>query len=336
MVRLLAIETSCDETAVAIVEDKSKILANVLASQIDFHKKYGGVVPEIASRKHLELLPYLLEEALLISKLDLKNIDVVAVTKGPGLVGALLVGISFAKSLAYSLKKPLIGVNHLIGHISAVFLSYPDLKPPLVLLLVSGGHTQIIYMDERMEMKTLGRTRDDAAGEAFDKVARILELNYPGGPEIDKLARNGNPNTYHFPRALMNKDSYDFSFSGLKTSIKYFLKDNKDAKKEDIAASFQEAIVDVLLFKTFKAAKEYGVQRIALVGGVAANSRLRERAFELAKEKRIELYIPDLKYCTDNAAMIARAAWMKYEKGEFDDLSLNAIPYLNLDDNSWF
>ena len=336
MVRLLAIETSCDETAVAIVEDKSKILANVLASQIDFHKKYGGVVPEIASRKHLELLPYLLEEALLISKLDLKNIDVVAVTKGPGLVGALLVGISFAKSLAYSLKKPLIGVNHLIGHISAVFLSYPDLKPPLVLLLVSGGHTQIIYMDERMKMKILGRTRDDAAGEAFDKVARLLELNYPGGPEIDKLARNGNPNTYHFPRALMNKDNYDFSFSGLKTSIKYFLKDNKDAKKEDIAASFQEAIVDVLLFKTFKAAKEYGVQRIALVGGVAANSRLRERAFELAKEKRIELYIPDLKYCTDNAAMIARAAWMKYEKGEFDDLSLNAIPYLNLDDNSWF
>ncbi|HEW92663.1 MAG TPA: tRNA (adenosine(37)-N6)-threonylcarbamoyltransferase complex transferase subunit TsaD [Thermotogaceae bacterium] len=336
MVRLLAIETSCDETAVAIVEDKSKILANVLASQIDFHKKYGGVVPEIASRKHLELLPYLLEEALLISKLDLKNIDVVAVTKGPGLVGALLVGISFAKSLAYSLKKPLIGVNHLIGHISAVFLSYPDLKPPLVLLLVSGGHTQIIYMDERMKMKILGRTRDDAAGEAFDKVARLLELNYPGGPEIDKLARNGNPNTYHFPRALMNKDNYDFSFSGLKTSIKYFLRDNKDAKKEDIAASFQEAIVDVLLFKTFKAAKEYGVQRIALVGGVAANSRLRERAFELAKEKRIELYIPDLKYCTDNAAMIARAAWMKYEKGEFDDLSLNAIPYLNLDDNSWF
>ena len=187
-----------------------------------------------------------------------------------------------------------------------------------------------------MKMKILGRTRDDAAGEAFDKVARLLELNYPGGPEIDKLARNGNPNTYHFPRALMNKDNYDFSFSGLKTSIKYFLKDNKDARKEDIAASFQEAIVDVLLFKTFKAAKEYGVQRIALVGGVAANSRLRERAFELAKEKRIELYIPDLKYCTDNAAMIARAAWMKYEKGEFDDLSLNAIPYLNLDDNSWF
>jgi len=331
MAKLLAIETSCDETAIAILEDGKKIKANVLTSQIDFHRKYGGVVPEIASRKHLELLPYLLEDALLTSNTDLKDIDVIAVTKGPGLVGALLVGISFAKSLAYTLKKPLIGVNHLAGHIFAVFLSYPNLRPPLIFLLVSGGHTQIIRMNEKMEMSILGKTRDDAAGEAFDKVARILGLNYPGGPEIDRLSRKGNPNAYFFPRALLDENNYDFSFSGLKTSVKYFLKDQKDFRKEDVAASFQEAVVDVLLFKTFKAAEEYNISKVALVGGVAANTRLRKKAKEISSKKMIELYIPDLEFCTDNAAMIAKAGWLKYEKGEFDDLSLNAIPYLNLE-----
>jgi N6-L-threonylcarbamoyladenine synthase len=330
MARLLAIETSCDETAIAILEDKDRIIANVLASQIEFHKKYGGVVPEIASRKHLEILPYLLDEALEQSQLDLKMIDAIAVTSGPGLVGALLVGIAFAKSLAYSLKKPLIGVNHLLGHISAVFLSYPQLTPPIIFLLASGGHTQIIYMNEKMEMEILGKTRDDAAGEAFDKVARILELGYPGGPKIDRLSKKGNPNMYEFPRALMNENNYDFSFSGLKTSVKYFLQDNQNARKEDIAASFQEAVVDVLLHKTIKAAKKYRIEKIAIVGGVAANSRLREKAIEISKTEGFEIYIPDFKYCTDNAAMIARAAWIKYEKGEFDDLSLNAVPYLTL------
>ncbi|MDI3473007.1 MAG: tRNA N6-adenosine threonylcarbamoyltransferase [Thermotogaceae bacterium] len=330
MARLLAIETSCDETAIAILEDKDRIIANVLASQIEFHKKYGGVVPEIASRKHLEILPYLLDEALEQSQLDLKMIDAIAVTSGPGLVGALLVGIAFAKSLAYSLKKPLIGVNHLLGHISAVFLSYPQLTPPIIFLLASGGHTQIIYMNEKMEMEILGKTRDDAAGEAFDKVARILELGYPGGPKIDRLSKKGNPNMYEFPRALMNENNYDFSFSGLKTSVKYFLQDNQNARKEDIAASFQEAVVDVLLHKTIKAAKEYRIEKIAIVGGVAANSRLREKAIEISKTEGFEIYIPDFEYCTDNAAMIARAAWIKYEKGEFDDLSLNAVPYLTL------
>lgn len=330
MTKLLAIETSCDETGVAILENGEKVLANILASQIDFHRKYGGVVPEIASRKHLELLPYLLEDALITSNLSLKDIDVIAVTKGPGLVGALLVGISFAKSLAYALKRPLIGVNHLVGHISAIFLSYPNLKPPLIFLLVSGGHTQIIYMDEKMGMHILGKTRDDAAGEAFDKVARILGLDYPGGPEIDKLSRRGNPNAYFFPRPLLDKNNYDFSFSGLKTSVKYFLKNNEDFKKEDIAASFQEAIVDVLLFKTLKASEKYKVSKIAIVGGVAANTRLREKAKEMFSKRGIKLYIPDLEFCTDNAAMIAKAGWLKYKKGEFDDLSLNAIPYLNL------
>jgi len=330
MARLLAIETSCDETAIAILEDKDRIIANVLASQIEFHKKYGGVVPEIASRKHLEILPYLLDEALEQSQLDLKMIDAIAVTSGPGLVGALLVGIAFAKSLAYSLKKPLIGVNHLLGHISAVFLSYPQLTPPIIFLLASGGHTQIIYMNEKMEMEILGKTRDDAAGEAFDKVARILELGYPGGPKIDRLSKKGNPNMYEFPRALMNENNYDFSFSGLKTSVKYFLQDNQNARKEDIAASFQEAVVDVLLHKTIKAAKKYRIEKIAIVGGVAANSRLREKAIEISKTEGFEIYIPDFEYCTDNAAMIARAAWIKYEKGEFDDLSLNAVPYLTL------
>lgn len=326
--RVLAIESSCDETAVAIVED-GKLLSSVLSSQVNIHRKYGGVVPEIAARKHLENILFLLDEALDRASLKIDDIDVFAATQGPGLVGSLLVGLSLAKGLSISLNKPFVAVNHLIGHIYANFLSFPDLEYPFLVLLVSGGHTEILLAEDWNNFKRIGKTRDDAAGEAFDKVARLLGLGYPGGPEVEQAARNGNP-IYRFPRALNEKGNFDFSFSGLKTSVLYFLKNNPEARIEDVAAAFQEAVIDSLLTKTFAAAKTYGINKIVFAGGVAANTRLRERANEIAKEKDINIYFPPIEFCTDNAAMIAMVAYEKAKRGIFSPIDTNAIPYLSI------
>jgi len=329
MPRIFAVESSCDESSIALLEDE-KLIFNLVLSQTDLHSKYGGVVPEIASRRHLEVIPILLNEAVEGYGLDLDRIDAIAVTKGPGLIGALLVGITFAKSLAYVLKKPLIGVNHLIGHIYSLFLTHRDLSPPIVVLLVSGGHTELILMKDHGNFEVLGRTLDDAAGEAFDKVARILNLGYPGGPQIDRISKFGNPKAHRFPRALMDGKNLDFSFSGLKTSVKYFVQKNEHFKVEDVAASFQEAVVDVLIQKSIWACEISGVMKIGVAGGVSANSRLRERMSELERDG-FKVFFPSKDLCIDNAGMIARAALEKYKKGEFEELSLNAIPYLSID-----
>jgi len=326
--RVLAIESSCDETAVAIVED-GKLLSSVLSSQVNIHRKYGGVVPEIAARKHLENILFLLDEALDRASLKIDDIDVFAATQGPGLVGSLLVGLSLAKGLSISLNKPFIAINHLIGHIYANFLSFPDLEYPFLVLLVSGGHTEILLIKDWNNFERIGKTRDDAAGEAFDKVARLLGLGYPGGPEVERAARNGNP-IYRFPRALNEKGNFDFSFSGLKTSVLYFLKNNPEARIEDVAAAFQEAVIDSLLTKTFAAAKTYGINKIVFAGGVAANSRLRECAGKLAKKENINIFFPPIEFCTDNAAMIAMAAYEKAKRGIFSPIDTNAIPYLSI------
>ncbi len=324
--RILAIETSCDETAVAVVEDRKKVLVDLVASQVEVHRKFGGVVPEIAARHHVENIKYLLKETF--ERVDPETIDRVAVTYGPGLVGALLVGISVAKGIAMSLKVPLIGVNHLVAHIHSVYLEYPDIKKPFLVLLASGGHTEIVLVGE--EMKVLGRTLDDAAGEAFDKVARILGLGYPGGPEIEKVSKNGKA-IYEFPRPKLGDPDYDFSFAGLKTSVLYFMRKNPDARIEDVAASFQEAVVEVLVEKTFKAARNSGVRRVVVVGGVSANGRLRERMRERAEEWGYEIYFPPVRLSTDNAVMVALAAFDLVEKGKESPLSLNAVPYLTLE-----
>ncbi len=326
---MLAIETSCDETAVAALEDKTKVLVNLVASQIDVHRKFGGVVPEIAARHHFENMKYLLAETF--ERVKPSTIDYVAVTYGPGLVGALLVGISTAKGISLSLGVPLIGVNHLHGHISSVYLAYPDLKPPFVVLLASGGHTEIVLV-KGDSLRVLGRTLDDAAGEAFDKVARILGLGYPGGPEIDRASKSGDPEFHHFPRPKINDKDYDFSFSGLKTSVLYFLRKNPKARVEDVAASFQKAVVDVLVKKTFRAARDNGVRRIVVVGGVSANSMLRSAMSKEALRLGYEVFFPPIEYATDNALMIARAAFDLIERGKFSDLSLNAVPYLGWED----
>ncbi len=326
--KILAIETSCDETSVAVLKDRNEILVSIVSSQIDVHKKFGGVVPEIAARHHVSNMKVILKEVF--ERVEPNSIDAVAVTYGPGLVGALLVGISTAKGISMTLDVPLIGVNHLLGHIHSVFLAYPDLKPPLIALIASGGHTEIVLVKGYIEVEVLGKTLDDAAGEAFDKVARILGLGYPGGPAIDSAAKDGNPKFHNFPRPMIDSGNYDFSFAGLKTAVLYFVEKNKDARIQDIAASFQEAVVDVLVEKTFRAARNTGVRKIAIVGGVSANSRLREKAKERAKEWGYELYMPPMQYCTDNAAMIARAAFDLYDANVLSDLSLNAVPYLTL------
>ena len=324
--RILAIETSCDETAVAVVEDGRKVLVDLVASQVEVHRKFGGVVPELAARHHVENIKYLLKETF--ERVDPETVDRVAVTYGPGLVGALLVGISVAKGIAMSLNVPLIGVNHLMAHIHSVYLEYPDIEKPFIVLLASGGHTEIVLVGE--EMKVLGRTLDDAAGEAFDKVARILGLGYPGGPEIEKVSKNGKA-IYEFPRPKLGDPDYDFSFAGLKTSVLYFMRKNPDARIEDVAASFQEAVVDVLVEKTFRAARNSGVRRVVVVGGVSANGRLRERMRERAEEWGYEIYFPPVRLSTDNAVMVALAAFDLVEKGKESPLSLNAVPYLTLE-----
>ena len=327
--KVLALESSCDETAGAIIED-GHLLSSVVSSQIDIHSRFGGVVPEIAARKHLEIIDKIVGSSLEEAHLELENIDVFASTMGPGLVGSLLVGLSFAKAMALSTNKPFIGINHLFGHVYANFLKYPFLRPPFMVLLVSGGHSEILVLRDWDRIELIGKTRDDAAGEAFDKIARLLELGYPGGPAIQKAAEEGKV-LYHFPRPLQEKGNFDFSFSGLKTSVLYFLRKNPSVSVNDVAASAQEAIVDSLVTKTFDAAGSLGLKEIAFAGGVASNFLLRDRAEKLSQETGIRAYFPPVDLCTDNAAMIAMVAYEKAKRGLFSPLSTNAVPYLSID-----
>ena len=329
----LGIETSCDETSAAVIRDGNCILSNVISSQIETHQPYGGVVPEIASRKHLENILSVIEAAIEQAKVSPQMLDLIAVTQGPGLVGALLVGVSAAKALAYALQKPLVGVNHIEGHIYANFLEH-RLQLPLLSLVVSGGHTSLIYMHDHNKRQLLGATRDDAAGEVFDKVARKLGLDYPGGPAIERLALQGNP-SINFPRAWLDKGSYDFSFSGLKTAVINYThtaaQRGEQIAPADIAASFQEAIFEVLITKTIKAAKETNNGTIALAGGVAANQFFRAGMAAAANDAGIQLLYPSLKLCTDNAAMIACAGYYQFKRGKVSGLDLNAVPNLPME-----
>ncbi len=331
---ILAIESSCDETAAAVVKNGREILSNVIYSQIALHTVYGGVVPEIASRKHIEKINQVIESALLESGLCLEDMDAIGVTYGPGLVGALLVGVAEAKAIAYAAGKPLVGVHHIEGHVSANFIEHHDLKPPFLCLIVSGGHTHLVIVKDYGEFEILGRTRDDAAGEAFDKVARAVGLGYPGGPKIDLAAREGNPHAIQFPRAKVDGNIYDFSFSGLKSAVLNYINHANMMGEEihvaDLAASFQKAVVDVLVSHTMDAAKEYGFQKVAIAGGVASNSALREGMNLACKKAGIELYYPSPVYCTDNAAMIGTAAYYEYINGARSGWDLNAVPNLKL------
>jgi N6-L-threonylcarbamoyladenine synthase len=330
---ILGIETSCDETSVALVEDGERTLVNLVTSQMDIHADFGGVVPELACRRHVEVINPLLKKALETVNKTWKDIDAVAVTNGPGLVGAVLIGVAAAKALSYSLNIPLIGVNHLEGHIYANYLQEGSLFFPSLVMLVSGGHTMLILVRGHGDYEIVGETRDDAAGEAYDKVARMLGLGYPGGPVIDKLAKTADREKVRFPRAMMErKDNLDFSFSGLKTSVVYFLRseESNEVTKAEIAAGFQEAVVDVLVTKALRAAKQYGVKDILLAGGVARNSRLREELVSRSAEKNLKAYLPAPEYCTDNAAMIASAGYFLYKRGETGDLKLDAYPSLRL------
>jgi N6-L-threonylcarbamoyladenine synthase len=331
---ILGIETSCDETSAAVVVNGRKILSNIIASQIDLHAEYGGVVPEIASRKHVELILPVIDSALKEAGIDLEDVDAIAVTYGPGLVGALLVGVTAAKAIAAALDKPLIKVHHIEGHIAANYISHPDLKPPYIGLIVSGGHSHIVHVKDYLDFEILGITRDDAAGEVFDKIARVLGLGYPGGPVIDKQAKLGNPKAVHFPRVNFTNGSYDFSFSGLKTAVINHINQARQKGEElnipDICASFQQAVVDVLVDHTLKAAKSLDVNTIALAGGVASNSQLRETLQSRAQKIGMDAIFPTPVLCTDNAAMIASAGYYSFLKDEFADLTLNAIPYLSI------
>ena len=333
MALILGIESSCDETAAAVVKDGREVLSNVISTQIDIHKKFGGVVPEVASRKHLEIINTVIDDALKEANVTFDDIDAIGVTYAPGLVGALLVGVSTAKALAFALNKPLIGVHHIRGHICANFIEHKDLEPPFVCLVASGGHSHIVLVEDYTKFKILGQTRDDAAGEAFDKVARVLGLGYPGGPKIDKAAKDGDENAIFFKRVSFGKDSYDFSFSGIKTGVINYIH-NLEQKGEtfninDVAASFQKSVVDVLTDNLINAAKEYKINKIALAGGVAANSKLR---YELDKKRGdLNVYYPSPIYCTDNAAMIACSAYYEILSGKTSDMTLNAIPYLSIE-----
>jgi N6-L-threonylcarbamoyladenine synthase len=305
---ILGIETSCDETAAAVVKDGNSILATVVSSQVQIHHRYGGVVPELASRKHIEAIVPVVDEAMTEACLSLADIDAVAVTRGPGLVGALLVGFSFAKSLAYALRMPWVGVNHLEGHIHSVFLEQDPPAFPFIALLVSGGHTSIYYVTGHTAAELMGQTRDDAAGEAFDKVAKMLDLGYPGGGIVDRIAKQGDPAKIHFPRIYLDKATFDFSFSGIKSAVNRYIANHREEFRDqipDITAGFQEAVLEVLSYKAIRAANEKGCDRIALVGGVAANSRLRQKLTTDAGQGGIRVYIPSLHLCGDNAAMIA-------------------------------
>ena len=329
----LAIETSCDETSAAVLRGGREILSNIIATQIPVHQKYGGVVPEIASRCHIVNIVPVIDEALKEAGVEKKEIGQVAVTYGPGLVGALLVGVAAAKGLSFSLGVPLIGVNHLEGHIFANFLSSPELAPPFVALVASGGHTALVHVKDYNHFTLLGQTRDDAAGEAFDKVARVLGLPYPGGPEIDKLAREGNPAAIDFPRALAQEGNYEFSFSGLKSAVLNYINSEQmkghELNKADIAASFQSAVVEVLVHKAFEAIHEAGRDTLVLAGGVAANKSLETRLRETAAAEGIRYLYPPPRLCTDNAAMIACRGAYQAAAGKYSDLYLNAVPGLD-------
>ena len=331
---MLAIESSCDETSAAVVVDGREVLSNVIASQIDTHKKFGGVVPEVASRMHIEVIDSVVKAALQEAEVSLKDIDAIGVTYGPGLVGALLVGLQYAKGLSLGSNKPLIGVNHIQGHISANFIEHKDLKPPFVSLVVSGGHTFIVYVKGYRDFEVIAQTRDDAAGEAYDKVARALGLGYPGGPQIDKLAKEGNENAIEFPRAKFQDDTLDFSFSGVKSAVLNYLNKAKMKDEEintaDIAASFQKAIVYVLKTNLFLTCERRGVKRIAVAGGVASNSCLRKTLQDEGDKRGIEILFPSPILCTDNAAMIGSAAYFNYLEGIVSDLDINAKPNLKL------
>ncbi len=331
---ILGIESSCDETSAAVVKNGRMVLSNIISSQVDLHAEYGGVVPEIASRKHVELIIPVIDSALSEAGITLEEVDGIAVTYGPGLVGALLVGVSAAKALSAALDKPLIKVHHIEGHIAANYITHPDLAPPYVCLVASGGHSHIVYVNDYLDFTILGRTRDDAAGEAFDKIARVLGLGYPGGPVIDKQAKLGNPKAIRFPRVNFPGDSLDFSFSGLKTAVINHINHARQVGEElnipDICASFQQAVVDVLVDHTIKAAQAQEVKTIALAGGVAANSLLREDLEKRAKKAGFKAISPALILCTDNAAMIASAGYYSFIAQEFADLTLNAIPSLRI------
>lgn len=331
---ILAIESSCDETSAAVVVNGREVLSNIIASQIDTHKKFGGVVPEVASRMHTEVINAVVKEALEEANITLDDIDAIGVTYGPGLVGALLVGLQYAKGLSMATKKPLVGVNHIEGHISANYIQHKDLKPPFVSLVVSGGHTFIVHVKDYGTYEVIGQTRDDAAGEAYDKVARALGLGYPGGPKIDKLAKEGNKDAIAFPRAKFHDNTLDFSFSGLKSAVLNYLNkakmQNIEVNRADVAASFQNAVVEVLKDNVFKTCKDKNLDKIAIAGGVASNSALREALIEEGNKRGIKILFPDPILCTDNAAMIGSAAYFRFIKGEKSTLDLNAKPNLKL------
>lgn len=330
--KVLAVESSCDETSVAVVKDGREVYSNVIASQIDTHKKFGGVVPEIASRQHVEAINTVLKEGLDQAGVKLDDIDIIAATKGPGLIGALLVGLSAGKALALATGKPFVGVNHIVGHVCANYISFKDLEPPFIGLIISGGHTYLIEVKDYVDFTLHGRTVDDAVGEAFDKVARSLGLAYPGGPLIDALAKKGKE-TIEFPRVMIKEDNYNFSFSGLKTAVLNYLNSTRlrgeEIVTEDVCKSFQEAVVDVLLEKSFRLAREKDMDKIVLCGGVSANSRIREAFEERGREENIKIFYPELKLCTDNAAMIASAAYYEYLAGKVDEENF-ANPNLGL------
>lgn len=333
-INVLAIESSCDETSCAIVKNGRWVISNIISSQIDIHKRFGGVVPEVASRMHLEAINNIVDQALKEAKMSLEDVDVIAVTKGPGLVGALLVGISEAKALSYVTKKPLVGVNHMKGHICAAFITHKDLNPPFICLLISGGHTYLVEVKDFNDMKVIGKTMDDACGEAYDKVARSLGMPYPGGPCVEECAKSGNEKAIDFPRVMLEKDSYDFSFSGLKTAVLNYLNSkkqkNEEISKEDVCASFQKAVFDVLISKTKRLMQEKNLDKLVLAGGVSANNTLKNEIEKMAKENNYKTYFPKKILCTDNAAMIASSGYFEYLDGTRDDFSLNVLPNLEL------
>lgn len=330
----LAIESSCDETAAAVVLDGREVLSNIISSQIEIHKLYGGVVPEIASRHHLDNVNTVVDQAFHEADITMDDVDMIGVTYGPGLVGALLIGLATAKAYALAAEKPLVGVHHIHGHICANYIEHKTLEPPFMALVISGGHTNIVEVNDYNDCRVLGGTRDDAAGEAYDKVARVLGLGYPGGPLIDKIAKEGNPHAVEFKRVFLEKGSLDFSFSGIKTGVLNYINSEKQAGRKicvaDVAASFQAAVLEVIVAKTVGAAVSMKKDKIVLAGGVAANSKLREMLREECKKKGLALYYPSPILCTDNAAMIGCAAYYKYIAGGRDDLSLDAVPSLKL------
>lgn len=333
MAYILGIETSCDETAASVTKNGRKVLSNVVYSQIPLHTIYGGVVPEIASRKHIDKIIYVIDRALKEANITKEQLDAVAVTYNPGLVGALLVGVSVAKAFAYSIKKPLVPVNHIQGHIAANYIAYPELEPPFVSLVASGGHSHILHIKDYRSFDVIGATTDDAAGEAFDKAARVLGLGYPGGPKLNKLAGEGNPEAIRFPRP---HNGYDFSFSGLKTAVINYVhtaeQKGEEINKADVAASFQQAVCDVLVNNTVAAAKELKVDKIAIAGGVAANTLLRQQMEREGKKNGLSFYCPPINLCTDNAAMISCAGYLNFEAGIRGELDLNAVPQLSIGD----